>query len=316
MAIFRVKRLKDPFVRFSKSIVMDKRLSWKAKGILTYAFSRPEDWSFYKKEMEQHASDGEKSLDSGLKELHDLGYLHKKPCQDSKTGKMEGWEWFFFEVPVTKEEFSNISSETPILGPTEKGGDGISPKTVSENPDVPTYNTPTKKESSKQEAAAANPEIQEKIELLKKSLPSFNPSQAIALCKQESVRLSDLEKALTVLKTRKNIKNPISFLTDCVEKRYWEENPEELNHQTLWDSLKTALRLLRERNGNKMALTTKDDYYCVSEHLKASVEIEPRHMESESTIKALIEYINNHFGCKKKIMYVKLPGKTCFEVEE
>ena len=104
-------------------MIMDSKLSWKAKGILLYAFSRPVDWQFYKHEMISHASDGDKSFQSGIKELEKVGYLHRIRKNDKTTGQLKGWEWHFFEKPLSKEDFKNFlpqsrftdNAETPIL---------------------------------------------------------------------------------------------------------------------------------------------------------------------------------------------------------
>jgi len=132
MTLCYAHRTKDPFVRFNKRIVMDSSISWKAKGLLTYAFSRPDDWKFYKKEMIQHASDGEKSFDSGIKELEKSGYLHRRKKHEEGTGKFEGLEWHFFEEPISEEEFKKSYRNTGF------GGTGETP--------VPVKRSPTKKE--------------------------------------------------------------------------------------------------------------------------------------------------------------------------
>lgn len=108
MTLIHVQRMEDPFVRFNKAIVYDKRISWKAKGILSYAFSRPDNWSFYKSEMMEHATDGRESLESGLKELRLCGYLHTLVKRNHETGKLEGQEWYFFEKPLSDDDFQKM----------------------------------------------------------------------------------------------------------------------------------------------------------------------------------------------------------------
>lgn len=103
MTICHVKR-KTSFVAFSKAIVMDKNLSWKAKGILTYAFSRHDDWTFYKSEMMKHSSDGEHAFETGLRELEKFGYLHRLKVRNEKN-QFSGLEWYFFEEPITEADF-------------------------------------------------------------------------------------------------------------------------------------------------------------------------------------------------------------------
>lgn len=100
-------RENDPFARIDKRIVYDNSISWKAKGILLYAFSQNDNWQFYRNEMMRHSSDGEHSFDSGIKELEAAGYLHKKRTK-KKTGVFAGWNWHFFEIPVTPNEFEEM----------------------------------------------------------------------------------------------------------------------------------------------------------------------------------------------------------------
>lgn len=57
------------------TFIRDERLSWKAKGLMTYLLSLPEDWKIYLKEVEKHASDGRDSLRSALKPLIKYGYI-------------------------------------------------------------------------------------------------------------------------------------------------------------------------------------------------------------------------------------------------
>ena len=53
----------------------DKKISWKAKGIFGFLWSRPDDWNFYVDEVVKHSKDGIRSLQSGLSELEKYGYL-------------------------------------------------------------------------------------------------------------------------------------------------------------------------------------------------------------------------------------------------
>lgn len=98
----------DPFVRLDKRIVYDSKLSWKAKGILAYAFSRSANWKFFKSEIMSHAKDGEASFDSGIEELEETRYLYRIRKQNKETGTFEGWEWHFFEEPISEEEFKKF----------------------------------------------------------------------------------------------------------------------------------------------------------------------------------------------------------------
>lgn len=82
----------------NNTICSDKRLSYKAKGIWLYAFSRPDDWTFYMKDIINQSNDKKTKIQSGLKELENCGYLKRTKKQDQK-GKIT-YEWEFYEVPV------------------------------------------------------------------------------------------------------------------------------------------------------------------------------------------------------------------------
>ena len=90
---------KHGFTIINNDAINDSKLSWRAKGILIYIRSRPDDWQFYSSEVEKHATDGIKSLLSGLKELEDCGYL-KRLQGKSKDGRFTELEWQIADTPA------------------------------------------------------------------------------------------------------------------------------------------------------------------------------------------------------------------------
>ena len=73
-SIVRVSKT-NHFVVLDKNFLNDKNLSLKAKGLLAYMLSLPDDWTFYLEELEKHSTDGMSSLRSGFKELQENGYV-------------------------------------------------------------------------------------------------------------------------------------------------------------------------------------------------------------------------------------------------
>lgn len=115
MSIYRVVHNRDnPYTVVNTTIVTDNRLSWKAKGIWLYAFSRPNDWQFHENDLINRSADARHSVRSGLKELEQVGYLYRKQIRDEK-GRLGDSDWIFFETPKTKEEIEKMfpSSENP-----------------------------------------------------------------------------------------------------------------------------------------------------------------------------------------------------------
>lgn len=104
MTIFRVSHNKN-YTCINNTICKDNRLSWKAKGIWLYAFSRPDDWKFHINDLINQSTDGRDGVRAGLSELEKAGYLVKgqKRAEDGKFGNPD---WTFHEIPV-----QNIDTE-------------------------------------------------------------------------------------------------------------------------------------------------------------------------------------------------------------
>lgn len=95
-SIIRVKK-KSNYAVIDKTFLEDKELSWKAKGIMTFMLSKPDNWTFYLKELIKHSTDGEASFRSGFNELKKRGYVQRvKHRQEDGTFK---WETVVYEKP-------------------------------------------------------------------------------------------------------------------------------------------------------------------------------------------------------------------------
>lgn len=100
MSIIHVEIRENPFVQVDKNILNDKRLSFKAKGVLVYLLSKPKSWNVYVGDLVKQSPDGEYAIRSALKELVDAGYANVKLLR-GKDGRMEGSEWTIRETPST-----------------------------------------------------------------------------------------------------------------------------------------------------------------------------------------------------------------------
>ncbi|MCB2300434.1 helix-turn-helix domain-containing protein [Clostridium tagluense] len=96
MATIRVQKNKDYSV-ISNVGLNDSSLSFKAKGILAYLLSKPDDWTCQVQDLSKNATDGRDSVYAGLKELRGNGYLIKRPIKVN--GKVSEWEEILFETP-------------------------------------------------------------------------------------------------------------------------------------------------------------------------------------------------------------------------
>ena len=74
----------------------DKRLSWKAKGLLSTMLSLPDDWNYTIEGLASLSDDGIKSTNSGLAELERCGYLVRKQLRD-ENGHFIAMEYTIYE---------------------------------------------------------------------------------------------------------------------------------------------------------------------------------------------------------------------------
>ena len=110
MTLFRVEHNKN-FTVVCNYITKDKRLSWKAKGIWLYAFSRPNDWVFHTNDLMNQSTDGRDSVRAGLKELENCGYLKRE--RKRNVGKFNNIEWVFHETPQSDLKNKVPQTEKP-----------------------------------------------------------------------------------------------------------------------------------------------------------------------------------------------------------
>lgn len=98
MAIIRAKREKN-FSVFDNNLLRDSNISFRARGLLTYMLSLPDDWKFYVSELAQH-SDKEKetAIRSAIDELEKAGYM-KRVQKRGENGKFGAVDWYVYDEP-------------------------------------------------------------------------------------------------------------------------------------------------------------------------------------------------------------------------
>ena len=94
-----IRSNKERWVTVDCIWVKDVSLSAKAKGILLYILSLPDDWDLYINELVTHFADGDKSIRTGMKELTDKGYIYAIPRRDSENRKFVGNDYVVMEDP-------------------------------------------------------------------------------------------------------------------------------------------------------------------------------------------------------------------------
>lgn len=115
-----IKRLKsnNNYTIINNTAFRDERLSAKAKGLLAYMLTMPDDWTFYETELTNHFKDGRDGLRSGLKELQDARYLVRERKRNDN-GTFAETDWILYEVPQPeKPKVEMPKVEIPTLDNT------------------------------------------------------------------------------------------------------------------------------------------------------------------------------------------------------
>jgi len=90
------------FKLFSITTARDKRLSYKARGVLFYLLSKPDGWKGRVFDLVNNSDrDGINTIKSALRELVDCGYARLK-TERTKEGKLLGKYYEISEFPTKK----------------------------------------------------------------------------------------------------------------------------------------------------------------------------------------------------------------------
>ena len=97
MSVFRVNKTAN-YTVMSNHHFKEKKMSLKAKGLLSLMLSLPDDWDYSISGLATLSKDGKDSIMSALGELEKFGYLTRQRLTNNK-GQFAGVEYNIYEVP-------------------------------------------------------------------------------------------------------------------------------------------------------------------------------------------------------------------------
>ena len=109
MAVFRIEKTKG-YAVMSKYHFQDKRISLKAKGLLSEMLSLPESWVYTLAGLASINKESVDAIRTAIWELEKAGYIIRRQGRDEK-GKMTANEYLIFEMPQSPSPMS----ENPML---------------------------------------------------------------------------------------------------------------------------------------------------------------------------------------------------------
>lgn len=127
----------ERYVVLDNDIVRNHALSFKARGILAYLLSMPDNWSCSSKHLASVGPDGRDAVRTGLLELQTAGYLVRERKQDKTTGR---WSTIttVHDQPVDKAVENHADLSTAEAGLADAGESGPNRNTYEV---VPTTST-------------------------------------------------------------------------------------------------------------------------------------------------------------------------------
>ncbi|MGN0131242.1 MAG: DUF6017 domain-containing protein [Lachnospiraceae bacterium] len=131
MAVFRVERTRD-YTVMSNCHLRDKRLSLKAKGLLSQMLSLPEDWDYTLAGLSSINRESKDAIRSAVNELERAGYIRRYQTTDAQ-GKFSGNEYIIYEHPVETEN-GEAESQKQVLPQKPLSGNPSSENPTTENP--------------------------------------------------------------------------------------------------------------------------------------------------------------------------------------
>lgn len=127
MSIVRTQKGINPFVQIDSRVFEDNRISWKAKGLLGYLLSKPDNWKVLIDDIVKKSPDGITSIRGALKELKENGYADLELIRDDDSGQINGKGWVIFEQPKHRH------TENPDVGENRKSGNPKVGKSTTSN---------------------------------------------------------------------------------------------------------------------------------------------------------------------------------------
>ena len=107
MAIVRVPKVNN-YPIMSNHHLIDPELSFKAKGLMSYMLSRPDNWDFTIEGLAHQNKEGADAIARIIRELEDRGYITRCRVRN-QAGKFTDMEYKILECPLLKGEGHGIS---------------------------------------------------------------------------------------------------------------------------------------------------------------------------------------------------------------
>lgn len=129
------KKTIDPFTKMPNKALEDRRLSYRAKGILAYLLGRPPQWINSVKDIQNQSTEGRDAIRAAMKELEQAGYA--TIVNNIVDGLTIGKRWVVTDIPRPQTAFQAVGNPVGGVSSPYNKKDGIKKKAKRKHPDPP-----------------------------------------------------------------------------------------------------------------------------------------------------------------------------------
>lgn len=156
MSVIRIHKTNN-FTVMSNYHFKEKKMSLKAKGLLSLMLSLPDDWNYSVSGLVRLSKDGKDSVMTALAELEKFGYLSRAQMVNDK-GQFSGIEYNIFEQPQQEKA---IAAKQDAANQVSVNQDAEKPLQLNTNQSITKNNKDINKSNTKQEAAISDDDMYE-----------------------------------------------------------------------------------------------------------------------------------------------------------
>jgi hypothetical protein len=126
-SILRERTHTEGFTIMANAVLQDKRLSLRARGLIAYIFSLPDDWVLQMDHLQNELKEGRDAIRRAFRELEAAGFAELVTAQ-AEGGKFIGTHWVVREAPTEAAEDDRAPENPPgeDYRPTGKPQSGFS----------------------------------------------------------------------------------------------------------------------------------------------------------------------------------------------
>lgn len=223
MTIMRVHKTNN-FTVMSNYHFKEKKMSLKAKGLLSMMLSLPDSWDYSVMGLVALSKDGKDSVMSALAELEKFGYLERTRLTNDK-GQFAGVEYNIYEEPQEKKP--NAEKQNEEKENTEKADEGKPPQSITNQSNTLLDKIFMLLNTNDVELIAAYRDYVQKREEINAPLNELSLEKLIARCKRlakDNVRIEKLLLETATINGWKNVYLPREEELEAIQ----EETREEL----------------------------------------------------------------------------------------